>query len=198
MKLAHYLKIPPRTLFFAQGLATILGALTQVGVTLWMLGHVDLICTDDQPNGFSCPNGLTVYSSSVIWGLVGPGRLYSAGKIYSGLLHFFWVGLVLPPATWLVWRRTGSDLVRRINWPLIFVGTYNVPPATGINYSSWYIVNLVFNKIVFNRFRAWWTKYNYVLAAALDTGLAVSGIVIFFAVTYGPDVQFPDWWGNTV
>lgn len=27
---------------------------------------------------------------------------------------------------------------------------------TGINYSSWYIVNLIFNKIIFSRFRAWW------------------------------------------
>ncbi|KUI66912.1 Glutathione transporter 1 [Cytospora mali] len=198
MKLAHYLKIPSRTLFFAQGLATILGGLTQVGVTLWMLGHVEGICTDDQPNGFSCPSGTTVYSSSIIWGLIGPSRLYSVGKIYSGLLHFFWIGLILPPITYYIWKKTKSDFVRRINWPLIFVGTYNVPPATGINYSSWYIVNLVFNKIIFNRFRAWWTKYNYVLAAALDTGLAISGIVIFFAITYGPNLQFPDWWGNTV
>ena len=53
MKLAHYLKIPPRTLFFAQGLATILGALTQSGVTLWMLGNVSDICAQDQSNGFS-------------------------------------------------------------------------------------------------------------------------------------------------
>ncbi|KAK8065113.1 Glutathione transporter 1 [Apiospora hydei] len=170
MKLAHYLKIPSRSLFFAQGLATILGALTQTGVTLWMLGNVPEVCTADQPNGFSCPNGLTVYSSSVIWGLVGPARLYSAGRIYSGLNHFFWIGLLLPPLTWLVWKKTGSEFVRKINWPLIFVGTYNVPPATGINYSSWYIVNLVFNKLVYRRFRAWWTKYNYVMAAALDTG----------------------------
>lgn len=86
VKLAHYLKIPSITLFFAQGLATILGALTQVGVTLWMLGNVDGICTDDQPNGFTCPNGETVYSSSIIWGLIGPARLYSVGMIYSGLV----------------------------------------------------------------------------------------------------------------
>ncbi|KAI1376961.1 small oligopeptide transporter [Hypoxylon crocopeplum] len=198
MKLGHYLKIPPRTLFWAQGLATVLGAITQVGVTLWMLGNVPDICSEDQPNGFSCPNGRTVYSSSVIWGLVGPARLYSVGQIYSGLLHFFWIGLIFPPITYYIWKWTGSDFVRKINWPLIFVGTYNVPPATGINYSSWYIVNLVFNKIIYRKFYAWWTKYNYVLAAALDTGLAISGIVIFFAVTYGPNVQFPDWWGNTV
>ncbi|KAI0834343.1 small oligopeptide transporter [Hypoxylon sp. FL0890] len=198
MKMGHYLKIPPRTLFFAQGLATVLGALTQVGVTLWMLGNVPDICSEDQPNGFSCPLGRTVYSSSVIWGLVGPARLYSVGKIYSGLLHFFWIGLILPPITYYIWKKTRNDFVRKINWPLIFVGTYNVPPATGINYSSWYIVNLIFNKIIYQKFYAWWSKYNYVLAAALDTGLAISGIVIFFAVTYGPNVQFPDWWGNTV
>ncbi|KAH8785929.1 small oligopeptide transporter [Diaporthe sp. PMI_573] len=198
MKLAHYLKIPLRTLFFAQGIATILGALTQVGVTLWMIGNVEGICTADQPNGFTCPNGLTVYSSSIIWGLIGPGRLYSVGKIYSGLLHFFWIGLILPPITYYIFKRTKSDFVRKINWPLIFVGTYNVPPATGVNFSSWYLVNLIFNKIIFSRFRAWWTKYNYVLAAALDTGLAISGIIIFFAITYGPNLQFPDWWGNTV
>lgn len=66
MKLGHYLKIPPRTLFFAQGLATVLGALTQTGVTLWMLGNVSGICDEDQPNGFSCPQGRTVFSSSVV------------------------------------------------------------------------------------------------------------------------------------
>lgn len=143
------------------------------------------IYDEDQPNGFSCPNGRTVFSSSVVLGLVGPARLYSAGAFYSGLLHFFWIGLVLPPVTYFVWKMTRSDFVREVNWPLIFVGTYNVPPATGINYSSWYIVNFVFNKLVFRKFYTWWTKYNYVLAAALDTGLAVSGIVIFFAVTYG-------------
>ena len=84
MKLGHYLKIPRKTLFFAQGLATILGALTQTGVVLWMLGNIDGVCDSDQPNGFSCPNGRTVWSSSVIWGLVGPARLYSVGQIYSG------------------------------------------------------------------------------------------------------------------
>lgn len=121
MKLGHYLKIPPRTLFFAQGLAAILGALTQAGVTLWMLGNVSGICTEDQNDGFSCPNGRTVFSSSVIWGAVGPSRLYSAGKIYSSLLHFFWIGALMPVVTWLIYKRTKIDFFKYINWPLIFV-----------------------------------------------------------------------------
>ena len=38
MKLGHYLKIPPRTVFIAQGFAAVLGALTQCGVTLRVSG----------------------------------------------------------------------------------------------------------------------------------------------------------------
>ncbi|KAL9115795.1 MAG: hypothetical protein Q9227_000163 [Pyrenula ochraceoflavens] len=203
MKLAHYLKVPPRTLFYAQGFATILGALTQTGVTLWMLGNVSDICDQEQSNGFSCPNGRTTFSSSVIWGAIGPGRLYSAGKIYSSLLHFFWIGALMPLIFWLAWKRCPESwgklktFLKFTNWPLIFVGTYNVPPATGINYSSWFLVNYIFNRLIFRRKFAWWIKYNYVLAAALDTGLAISGIIIFFCITY-PGAQFPDWWGNTV
>jgi len=129
MKLAHYLKVPPRTCFMAQGIATILGALTQAGVTLWMLGNISGICESDQADGFSCPNGRTVYSSSVIWGLVGPRRLYSVGEIYSPLLHFFWIGALAPLVTFFLYRYTRRQFWKFINWPLIFVGTYNVPPG---------------------------------------------------------------------
>jgi hypothetical protein len=119
-----------------------------------MLGHIENICSSDQSNGFTCPHGRATFSSSVIWGAIGPDRLYSLGKIYSGLLHFFWIGALMPLLTWLIWKKWGlnADWARLINWPLIFVGTYNVPPATGINYSSWALVNLVFN---------WWIKKNY-------------------------------------
>ena len=197
MKLGLYLKVPPRLLFAAQGGAAVLGSFTSVGVTAWMLNNISDVCTADQSSGFSCPNGRTVWSSSVIWGLIGPARLYSAGKIYSSLLHFFWIGALMPVLTWAIWKKTGHDFWRKVNWPLIFVGTYNVPPATGINYSSWALVNVIFNFWIFRKFFAWWTKYNYILAAALDTGTALSGIVIFFCITY-PGGVFPDWWGNTV
>jgi OPT family small oligopeptide transporter len=135
MKLGHYLKVSPRLVFAAQASATVstpkrttshtqyetngnhfqvLGALTQVGVTSWMLGNIDQICTYDQPDLFSCPQGRTYYSSSVIWGLIGPSRLYSAGQIYSGLLHFFWIGALMPIVTWYAWKRTKIDWLRYV------------------------------------------------------------------------------------
>jgi hypothetical protein len=129
-----------------------------------MLGNVKDICDSEQSNGFTCPGGRTVFSSSVIWGAIGPARVYSIGKIYSGLLHFFWIGALMPVVTWIIWKYwkkadgKGRDWLRLTNWPLIFVGTYNVPPATGINYSSWALVNVIFNFWIKRRWFAWWCK----------------------------------------
>lgn len=68
MKFAHYLHIAPRTLFFAQGLATLIGAVVQCGVTVFMITRFDDICTPDADGDFICPHGLVTYSSSIIWG----------------------------------------------------------------------------------------------------------------------------------
>lgn len=46
------------------------------------------------------------------------------------------------------------------------------------------------------RHLAWWEKYNYVLSAALTAGVAISALVMFFAVDYHPKTL--KWWGNTV
>jgi hypothetical protein len=102
-------------------------------------------------------NGRTVFSS-VICGAIGPARVYSLGKIYSELLHFFRIDALMPIITWAIWKLWGTkaDWVRLINWPLIFVGTYNAPPATRINYSSWAMVNLIFNWWIKKKYFAWW------------------------------------------
>lgn len=175
MKLGHYLHIAPRTLFWVQGMATIMGALTQAGVTIWMMGHVKGICEPDQSNGFVCPNGQTVMSSSVVWGLVGPARIWGVGKIYAPMLHFFWIGALTPFITWALYKKTGWKLLTLVNWPLFWVGMYNVPPATGVNYSSWYVVNVICTKWLFKGFFSWM----YAFAAALDSGLAISGMFFF-------------------
>lgn len=68
--------------------------------------------------------------------------------------------------------------------------------ATPISYTSWVIFGLIFNYWIRRRWGGWWRQYNYVTAAALDTGLILSTIVIFFAITF-PGVAVPNWWGNT-
>ncbi|KAJ0305963.1 hypothetical protein COL516b_005074 [Colletotrichum fioriniae] len=197
MKLGLYMKIPRRTLFVAQLAACITGSLTQNAVLLWMLNHVKDICHESQLNGYTCPQGRVNFSSSIVWGAIGPARLYSVGKIYSGLLHLFWIGALLPVVTFFLKRRFPENkFLRYLHWPLFFAGTGNVPPATGINYTSAFVVSFIFNKWLKGKFPQWWAKYNYVLSAALDSGLAISAIVIFFALVF-PGVQL-SWWGNNI
>jgi hypothetical protein len=69
MKLAHYLHIPPRMVFLAQGLATFIGALVQCGVTVYMVTRVPDVCASDNQDGYTCPHGRVTYSASLIWGL---------------------------------------------------------------------------------------------------------------------------------
>lgn len=44
----------------------------------------------------------------------------------------------------------------------------------------WAIVGFIFQFVIRRRHFAWWSKYNYVLSAALDSGVAISIVVIFF------------------
>jgi len=72
-----------------------------------------------------------------------------------------------------------------------------IPPATPMNYISWVIVNFIFNFMIKRRWSGWWTKYNYVLSAGLDIGLAIGTLFIFFVFTYH-EIEFPSWWGTEV
>ena len=47
-------------------------------------------------------------------------------------------------------------------------------------------------------YTAFWAKYNYIVAAAFPAGIAVAGLVIFFALEIPAGGLSIDWWGNTV
>jgi hypothetical protein len=79
--------------------------------------------------------------------------------------------------------------------PLIFGGSGSIPPATPLNYLSWGIVGFIFQKVIRERYFGWWSRLNYLTSSALDLGLALSTLFIFFAFTLN-NVNAPEWWGN--
>jgi len=84
---------------------------------------------------------------------------------------------------------------------VLFSGTGYLPPATPLNYVPFVIVGFIFNYVIRRRHFAWWSKYNYVLSAGLDSAYAVGGVLIFFCLQY-PDNgniglnSIQSWWGN--
>ncbi|KAK8165389.1 small oligopeptide transporter, OPT family [Phyllosticta citrichinensis] len=197
LKMAHYMKVPPRVLFWGQGIATIWGSIVQIAVLDWAFGAIKNICATDQSARFSCPNGRVFFNASIVWGAIGPKRMFSEGAIYSQLQWFWLLGAVLPVIFYLLARRFPNSYVRYLNAPVMLGNLGYIPPATPLIYFSWGIVGLVFNRLVRRRARGWWMTYNYITSAALDSGLALSTIVIFFALLL-PQIDPPQWWGNTV
>jgi len=202
-KLGHYMKIPPRAMFWAQIVASVVALTTQLGVQAWMFTNIDGMCGSHQAAGFTCPNTTVFGTASIIWGVIGPANIFSQGKMYYGLIFFFIIGAVGPAVPWALSRWRPNSFLKYVNLPVIFTGTGNIPPATAVNYIPPAIVGFIFNYVIRRRNFAWWSKYNYVLSAALDSGVAVSTILIFFCLQYPMNGaigagNIAVWWGNTV
>lgn len=196
LKLAQYMKVPPVLLFWMQIFCTVFAALVSVYVQNWMKVNIKDICDIDQPSGFSCAGGRTIYNSSIIWGAVGPHKIFSAGKMYHPILYFFVIGMIVPFLTYALHKKYPQKWYGKLNAPVFFTGPGNIPPATGVNYASFAVVGFLFNYLVKKKWRQWWSQYNYVLSAGLDSGVAIATVLIFLCVTY-PGYNL-EWWGNRV
>ncbi|BCR87390.1 small oligopeptide transporter, OPT family [Aspergillus chevalieri] len=198
MKLGHYMKIPPRLTFATQMVAGLWSSIVQIAVMNWALSTIPEVCSSTQANNYTCPNGRVFFNASIIWGAIGPARMFSPGQIYSGLLWFFLAGAIFPVVIYIAARVFPKyRLLKFLNAPLIFGGAGLIPPATPLNYLSWGIVGFLFNKLIRDRFRGWWMQYNYVLSAGLDVGLALCTILIFLTLNL-TSTSFPEWWGTRI
>ncbi|KAK2072221.1 hypothetical protein P8C59_006592 [Phyllachora maydis] len=197
LKFGHYMKIPPRTMFMCQVVATTFSCIIQIVVLNYSLDNIHGVCTPRQPEHFTCPGGRVFFSASVIWGLLGPARVFSPGQIYGALLWFFLPGALVPVIIYYAARRWPRSPLRFLIAPVIFGGAAAIPPATPLNYLTWGAVGWLFQYWVKKRHFAWWSRLNFLTSSGLDLGLALGTLIIFFAFTLN-NINPPSWWGNDV
>ncbi|KAK4164326.1 hypothetical protein QBC43DRAFT_210871 [Cladorrhinum sp. PSN259] len=196
LKLAHYLKIPPRFTFWAQMVPSLTSTLISVAILQYQTKIKD-VCTEQAPFRFTCPGVNTFFTAAVFWGTVGPRKIWGAGGRYAVTLIGFPFGVVLVVVFWWLHRKFpkshflhNTHPVVILSGALVFV-PFNlcyIWPAVPIAAFSWLYVR--------KRYLPFWQKYNYITTAGLSTGVAISGLVIFFAVQYHP-IEL-HWWGNDV
>jgi len=86
LKVGHYMKVPPRIMFAIQFVPTVITCIWVPFIQDWMLNNVEDICTPQQKQGFICPSSTVFATASVIFGAVGPRRLFSPGARYATCL----------------------------------------------------------------------------------------------------------------
>ncbi|XP_059445802.1 oligopeptide transporter 4-like [Corylus avellana] len=197
-KLGHYMKIPPRSMFLVQFIGTILAATINLAVAVWLLDSIKNICQDDllpSDSPWTCPWDRVFFDASVIWGLVGPKRIFGTLGNYAAMNWFFLGGAIGPVIVWLLHKTfPGQSWIPLINLPVLLGATGMMPPATPLNYNAWIIVGTFFNFYIFRYRKQWWQRYNYVLSAALDAGVAFMGVLLYFSL--GLENKNVSWWGT--
>ncbi|KAG2682626.1 hypothetical protein I3760_11G199900 [Carya illinoinensis] len=197
-KLGHYMKVPPKSMFIVQLAGTLVASSAYFGTAWMLLTNVDHICDISKlPEGspWTCPGDDVFYNASIIWGVIGPLRMFTKEGIYPGMNWFFLVGFLAPFPVWLLCRYFPEHKwLTLINMPIVINGTGAMPPARAVNYWSWGAVGLFFNFYVYRKFKGWWARHNYILSAGLDAGVAFMGVVVFFALQ-ARDINGPQWWG---
>uniref|UniRef100_A0A5B7BKK2 Putative oligopeptide transporter 7-like n=1 Tax=Davidia involucrata TaxID=16924 RepID=A0A5B7BKK2_DAVIN len=185
-KLGHYMKIPPRAMFMAQMVGTLVSALVHLGTAWWLMDTIPDICDRALlPAGspWTCPGDHVFYDASVIWGLIGPRRIFGDLGYYSSINWFFLAGAIAPLLVWLAHKAfPNQHWIRLITMPVLLGSTINMPPATAVNYTSWIIIGFLSGFIAYRYYRNWWSRHNYVLSGALDAGLAFMGVLLYLCL----------------
>ncbi|KAF2669562.1 OPT-domain-containing protein [Microthyrium microscopicum] len=223
-KMAHYVKIAPRAVFRSQIITIVITCFVAVATQDFIMNDVEGLCTPNQPSKFTCAaDGAPLYASSLMWGLLGSQRMFNS--MYPTLKWCFLIGTIialvflggqslgpkylppirtrlstiLSPRLYGLLNRSLFPFIASLMWlnpVLIIQGIQHWAPSNLAYKTPGMILSFVFMYWLPRHRLAWWEKYNYVLSAALTAGVAISALVMFFAVQYKP-VKV-EWWGNTV
>ncbi|KAL4998892.1 OPT oligopeptide transporter protein-domain-containing protein [Aspergillus recurvatus] len=152
LKLAHYIKIPPRQTSWAQVIAVVVSA---------------LVCTGRPERPLHLPRRNTYFTPAVLFGSIGARKVFGTGGQYTALLSAFPMGLAIPFAVYAVQKR-----LPRGHWfakfhPVMFLNG-------GIHWSPYNIAYMwpavlpayISMRYLRSRYLAFWSKYNYALGVA--------------------------------
>ncbi|EQK98568.1 Oligopeptide transporter OPT superfamily [Ophiocordyceps sinensis CO18] len=195
LKIAHYVKIPPRVTFAGQMLATLISTLVCSSLIKFQM-NIEDVCSPKSPMHFTCPGANTFFTASVLWGTIGPVKVFGINGQYKWLLLGFPSGVLIVLGLWGLRKAwPSSRALRQVHAVALISGALHWAPysfsyafpAVPVAWFSWIYIR--------GRYLAFWSKYNFVLSAALSAGVGVSAIVIFFTVQLaGLEVN---WWANT-
>ncbi|KAF9430228.1 hypothetical protein BGZ94_007848 [Podila epigama] len=200
LKLGVYMKIPPRAMFWAQLWGASIGAVFNYVVMLIIIDNKREVLSgrEQDKTGLWTGIGPQVYwGSGQIYGALGPIRMFGKESRFHFIYWGFLIGILIPIIQWALTKK-----FPRVKWAAfnvtIFAGGMSLYPGglvVGVICSI--AVCLIWQGYLFRYHKNWWSKYTFILAAALDTGAAFTGLFLFLFFQGGlhPSmiVEMPSW-----
>lgn len=158
LKTAHYLKIPPRHTFAAQMVATLVATFMSTAV-MSIQFDIEDVCSPHARMRFTCPGNATFFTASVLWGAIGPLKVFGAHGQYTATLIGWPLGLITTVALWLLLKKYPRHrFLRKIHPVALWSGPLNLAPysfsyfwpAVPVAWFSWVYIR--------GRYLAFWSK----------------------------------------
>ncbi|THH31057.1 hypothetical protein EUX98_g3142 [Antrodiella citrinella] len=200
LKLGQYVKLAPRVTFAMQLIGTVVGAiLNYVMMKSIISSNRDALLSVAGTRLWSGQNAQGYNSNAISWGALAP-QMFGPGATYFMVPISLAIGVVCPLPLYFchrMWPKLGFN---NFNTPIIlqYADFLSVGINTSVNPGM--VIGLFSQWFVRTRYPRWFTKYNYVVAAALDGGTQVISFLLNFAVfgASGVGHPFPTWWGNDI
>ncbi|KAF7799543.1 hypothetical protein EIP86_010780 [Pleurotus ostreatoroseus] len=198
LKLGQYVKLAPRVTFLMQMIGTVVGAILNYIMMLSIINNNrDALLSISGTRLWSGQNAQGYNSNAISWGALGP-QMFGPHALYRMVPISLAIGVVLPLPFWVahkIWPKAGFQ-----NFNTSIIMQYSCYMSVGINTSvnPAMVLGIFSQWWVRTRYPRWFTKYNYIVAAALDGGTQVISFILNFAVfgAAGTAHSFPEWWGN--
>ncbi|KAF3991635.1 hypothetical protein FT663_01438 [Candidozyma haemuli var. vulneris] len=196
MKLGFYNHIPPKYVFLSQIYGELIGVPINYLSLRWVLASKwDYLVgkLNDPLHQWTAQTVITYHTNAIQYVILGPRRLFAN---YPALPYGFLVGLIVPAVIFTLHKRFPNSIFKFHLWnSTVFFSTmshFYGNLSTG--YLSKFLGGTVTMFYAYRYKHKVWKKYNYVVAAALDTGFNLSVSIIFILLSLG--ISAPTWYGN--
>jgi len=203
LKLGVYMKIPPRSMFTAQVWGTVIGGVFNY-VTMIVIINTKrplLDGTEEDHTGLWTGVSPQIYwGSALIYGAFGPAKMFGKDSQYHFIYWGFLIGAVIPVIQWGLSKKYPSVRWSTFNIAVFAGGMSAYPGGLIIGIVCGLAVCLIWQGWLFHYHKNWWSKYTFILSAALDTGAAFTGLFLFLFLQGGlhPKLAYnlPSWFMN--
>ena len=193
-KMGHYVKLPPRAMFRCQMLSVFVLSFITLAVINFEITSIKDYCLPSNRQKFTCPDAKVFYNASILWGVIGPKKVFSG--LYPVLQYCFLIGFLLAVVCIPIKLYAPRKYTKYFQPTLVIGGMLVFAPYNLSYFTAGVYVSIASMWYLRTYFTTFWQKYNYIFSGAMSAGIAFSGIIMFFAVQYHD--KSINWWGNNV